>query len=68
MMERCVFHQLAQRPGRNVQADTTALRELLQNCSFRDLTEEMIRDQLIENRNISRIRERLLMEPDTHIS
>ena len=61
MMERCTFRQRAQRPGEGVREYITALHELVANCNF----DELIRDQLIEKTNNPRVRERLLMEPDT---
>ncbi|KAI0238688.1 hypothetical protein LSAT2_010572, partial [Lamellibrachia satsuma] len=35
------------------------------NCNFGQLSDELIRDQLIEKTNNPRVRERLIMEPDT---
>ncbi|KAI0208436.1 hypothetical protein LSAT2_006893 [Lamellibrachia satsuma] len=35
------------------------------NCNFRQLSDELIRDQLIEKTNNPRVMERLLMGPDT---
>ena len=63
MMER--FRQRAQRPGESVREYITALHELVANCNFGQLSDELIRDQLIEKTNNPRVRERLLMEPDT---
>ncbi len=42
-----------------------ALTELASTCKFGFLTDELIRDQLIEKTTVQRIRERFLMEPDT---
>ena len=52
-------------PGESVREYVTALHELLANCNFGQLSDELIRDQLIEKTNNPRVRERLLMEPDT---
>ena len=64
-MERYTFRQRAQRPGGSVREYITALHELVANCNFGQLSDELIRDQLIEKTNNPRVRERLLMEPDT---
>ena len=65
MVERYTFRQRAQRPGESVREYITALHELVANCNFGQLSDELIRDQLIEKSNNPRVRERLLMEPDT---
>ena len=52
-------------PGESVREYVTALHEFVANCNFGQLSDELIRDQLIEKTNNSRVRERLLMEPDT---
>ena len=65
MMERYTFRQRAQRPCESVREYITALHELVANCNFGQLSDELIRDQLIEKTNNPRVRERLLMKPDT---
>ena len=65
MMERYTFRQRAQRPGESVREYITALHEVGANCDFGQLSDELIRDPLIEKTNNPRVRERLLMEPDT---
>ena len=64
-MSRYKFRQRSQQAGESVIQFVAALRELATFCSFGGLCEEMIRDQLIEKTSVNRIRERLLMEPDS---
>ena len=42
----------------------SALRELVKTCDFGEMTDEMIRDQVVEKTNSTKIRERLLMEKE----
>ena len=52
----------------NVRGETrniAAQRPLIVNCSFGDLTTELIRYQLIEKTNDPRITKRLIMDPNT---
>ena len=65
MMERYTFRLRAQRPRESVREYITTLHELLANCNFGQLSGELICDQLIEKSSNPRVRERLLMEPDT---
>ena len=65
IMSRYKFRQRSQQAGESVIQFVAALRELATFCSFGGLCEEMIRDQLIEKTSVNRIRERLLMEPDS---
>ena len=65
MVEHYTFRQRAQRPRESVREYITALHELVANCNFGQLSDELIRDQLIEKTNNPRVRERLLMKPDT---
>uniref|UniRef100_A0A1I8I2H3 B9 domain-containing protein 2 n=1 Tax=Macrostomum lignano TaxID=282301 RepID=A0A1I8I2H3_9PLAT len=58
------FRCREQRPGEPVQQFVRDLQQLAADCAFKDLTKEMVRDQLIEKTCMPRIRERLLMEPD----
>ena len=48
-------------PGESVREYVTALHELVANCNFGQVSDELIRDQLIEKTNNPRVRERLLM-------
>ena len=59
------FRQRSQQAGESVIQFVAALRELATFCSFGGLCKEMIRDQLVEKTRVNRIRERLLMEPDS---
>jgi hypothetical protein len=61
---RYKFRCRDQRPGEPVQQYVQDLQQLAADCAFKDLTNEMVRDQLIEKTCVPRIRERLLMEPD----
>ncbi|KAK0142863.1 hypothetical protein N1851_019189 [Merluccius polli] len=62
--ERNKFRRRAQRQGESIVQYIAALRDLLVNCDFGLLADDMIRDQLIEKTSSSRIRERLLLEAD----
>uniref|UniRef100_A0A096M9H1 Retrotransposon gag domain-containing protein n=1 Tax=Poecilia formosa TaxID=48698 RepID=A0A096M9H1_POEFO len=64
VVERHAFRKRTQSPHETVEQYVTALRDLASKCDFDDKTEEMIRDQLVEHIFNSRIRERLLLEPD----
>ncbi|KAJ8362815.1 hypothetical protein SKAU_G00116460 [Synaphobranchus kaupii] len=63
IVERHAFRKRAQGPQETVLQYVAALRDLAATCEFTDRESEMIRDQLIENVNSPRIRERLLLEP-----
>ncbi len=65
IMERWHFRHREQRSGETTRQFITALSELAATCRFGDLTNELVRDQLIEKTCHQRIRERLLMEADT---
>lgn len=60
--ERYRFRQRSQRAGETTDQFIASLRELVTTCQFGNMEEEMIRDQLVEKTNSSRIRERLLLE------
>lgn len=60
--ERYKFRQRAQLPGESIANYVAALRELGKTCEFGATEDEMIRDQIVEKINSSKIRERLLME------
>ncbi len=62
--ERHKFRQRAQRPDETIDHFLASLRELAAACEFGDMEEQMLRDQLIERVANTRIRDRLLLEPD----
>lgn len=62
--ERYRFRRRRQRSDETVLQFVTALQELVTHCAFGNLKEEMIRDQVVESCYNTRIRERLLLEPD----
>ncbi|KAI4903715.1 hypothetical protein NFI96_030773, partial [Prochilodus magdalenae] len=62
--ERYRFRQRAQAVGESIDHYVAALRELVKKCQFGAMEDEMLRDQIVEKTNSSRIRERLLMEED----
>ena len=62
--ERHAFRKRSQAPHESILQYVAALRDLVSTCDFGDSENEMIRDQLIENVCNSRIRERLLLEPE----
>ena len=64
VIERYQFHQRYQGNAEPFQQYVASLSELAATCNFGVLTDELIRDQLIEKTSIPRIWERLLMEDD----
>lgn len=60
--ERNKFRLRSQNVGESIVHYVAALRELAITCEFGDVTDDMIRDQLVEKTNSTRIRERLLLE------
>ena len=40
---------------------------LVKTCNFREMQDEMIRDQLVEKTDINKVRERLLLESDVDL-
>ncbi|KAL1277184.1 hypothetical protein QQF64_023857 [Cirrhinus molitorella] len=62
--ERNKFRQSAQILGEPIVQYVPALRELLVNCDFGALADDMIRDQIVEKTCTPRIRKRLLLETD----
>uniref|UniRef100_A0A668UI84 Retrotransposon gag domain-containing protein n=1 Tax=Oreochromis aureus TaxID=47969 RepID=A0A668UI84_OREAU len=62
--ERYRFRQRAQSVGESTDHYVAALRELVTQCKFGAMENEMLRDQLVEETNNALIRERLLMEED----
>lgn len=59
-----IFRQHHQLPGESVNQYVADLRGLANSCKFRELRDEMIRNQLIEHTNNNKIRETLLLQPD----
>ena len=55
MVECFHFRQRAQLPGESVRQYVFNLRTLAATCKFGDLTDEMIRDQLIEKTTLPQI-------------
>ncbi|CAL9701834.1 unnamed protein product [Knipowitschia caucasica] len=66
--ERHRFRQRAQRPDETVNQFLASLRELAAACDFGNMEEQMLRDQLIERVANTRIRDRLLLEPDLNLA
>uniref|UniRef100_A0A8C1GVZ8 Uncharacterized protein n=1 Tax=Cyprinus carpio TaxID=7962 RepID=A0A8C1GVZ8_CYPCA len=62
--ERNKFRQRAQRLGEPIMQYVAALLELLVNCEFGALADDMMRDQIVEKTCSPRIRECLLLETD----
>ena len=65
-MERHYFRERQQEPGETI-CDYVAnsLKGLAAKCEYGDLNDAMIRDQVTSRTWSARIRERLLLEPDT---
>lgn len=66
--ERHVFRKRTQASHESIIQYIAALRDLASTCEFGEHTDEMIRDQLIENVCSPRIRERLLLETDLNLN
>ena len=64
-MERKHFRDREQHVGESIRQYVAALRGLASKCQFGDLQDAMIRDQLTDKARSSRIRERLILEPDS---
>ncbi|XP_071954180.1 uncharacterized protein [Antedon mediterranea] len=62
--ERYKFRQRRQLQDETSDEYVRELRQLSISCNFGVIADEMIRDQLVEKTNSSRIRERLLLEPE----
>ncbi len=63
-LKRLQFRQRRQRAGESIAQYAADLRGLAKPCCFGALSDEMIRDQLIEKTNNTLVRERLLLEDD----
>lgn len=64
-MCRLKFHHRAQMAGETLDQFVSALKDLLRPCNYGDLEDKHLLDQLIENTNCPRLRERLLLERKT---
>nr|XP_039268356.1 uncharacterized protein K02A2.6-like [Styela clava] len=64
-MQRHLFWNRKQHDGESIIEYVAALREIVSECNFADMSDDMICGQIIEHTISPRIRERLLMEPDT---
>ena len=64
LLRRFMFRQRHQLPGESVHQYVSNLKGLASHCKFGALTDEMIRDQLIEHTTQAKIRETLLLESD----
>lgn len=64
LLRRFLFRQRHQLSGETAQQYVANLRALASTCKFGPLQDEMIRDQLIEHTNNTKVRETLLLEPD----
>lgn len=64
LLKRLQFRQRRQRAGESISQYVADLRGLAKPCCFGTLSDEMIRDQLIEKTNNTLVRERLLLEDD----
>ena len=62
--ERCVFHETEQEVGESIDSYVTRLRKLTLYCEYEATTEDEIRDQVIAKCKSSKLRKRLLQEPD----
>ena len=64
-MERHYFRERVQNTGESIREFVAALRGLASKCKYGDLEEAMIRDQLTSKTRVHKIKERLLLEPDS---
>ena len=62
--ERSVFHQCKQRQGESLEQYVTRLRQLAATCDYGPAVDEQIRDQVIAACSSSKLRKRLLVEPE----
>ena len=62
--ERSVFHQCKQRHGESLEQYVTRLRQLAATCDYGTAVDEQIRDQVIAACSSSKLRKRLLAEPE----
>ncbi|KAJ1150697.1 hypothetical protein NDU88_003487 [Pleurodeles waltl] len=65
VLERHTFFARSQGKSENVGNFVAALRTLARTCDFGDITDSLIRDQLVRCANNKRVQEKLLMKkPD----
>ena len=64
LLRRFMFRRRHQLPGESVHQYVSNLKGLANHCKFGTLTDEMIRDQLIEHTTQAKIRETLLESDD----
>ena len=62
--ERCVFHETEQEVRESIDSYVTRLRKLTLSCEYEATTEDEIRGQVIANGKSSKLRKKLLQEPD----
>ncbi len=62
--ERCVFHETEQEIGETIDSYVTRLKKLTIHCEYGEATQDEIRDQVIAKCKSSKLRKRLLQEPD----
>ncbi|XP_068607160.1 zinc finger protein 665-like [Brachionichthys hirsutus] len=64
-VSRLKFHQRTRMPGETVAQFVAALGELLRPCNYGDLKDRLVLNQLIQNTNCPRLKERLLLEGES---
>ena len=62
--ERYRFRCRGQQPGETVAQWVSVLRQLATHCDYGAMTEDFVRDQVVEKALSSRLRQRLLTEPE----
>ena len=60
--ERSIFHSAKQKPNESIEQFVTTLRKLSLYCEYGAMTEEHIRDQVIDGCHSSKFRKKLLIE------
>ena len=63
IFERAKFNQRLQMEGENVDSFITDLYHLAENCDFKDLHDELIRDRIVVGLRDHRLSERLQLDP-----
>ena len=64
IVERFTFRQRTQRPEESTAEYVSVLRGLASTCRFGNMTDDMIRDMVVEKTTHPRLREKLLQDPD----
>ena len=62
--ERYLFFSRGQESGESIDKYATVLRNMADNCEFRDLKDSLIRDRIVLGVTDNHVRERLLRVPD----